>query len=769
MIEQPTATQQAIEQATTVERPARIERPTKNEQATKIEQATTIEQPTTIEQLNSIEQPTTIEQHTTIEQPTTIKQLTTVEQPTTINQITEQAEQTIEQAPTTQQVSTVEKNTSFEQATTIAQSDSIGRRSGTLIPIAFLGEGVDELDGGPVPDDSPPDTAMAGLAVETLEAMTSASFPGTFYLGRNSVVLPGAFFNVEDELKTRGAKACVHIGPKELQEALSPPAIAPAAVSSAPKNDLAHRHPDFIGQKTLMCPQHALSDTITRESNSNRASILNSTLLRSLVDADSRFLPTAFLSPVTFNTLTEILDPTRRISENNPVILTALLQLGIRYGDAVDTKSLLDVGADPNAKDSGSGKTALESASLLTDYPVNIASLLYQYGADVNQTDEKGWSLLHYATLRGKVKELKWLLGHGASIEVRTRVERTISGAILDFVTPLQIAAASRHFHALACLDELLKARAETDPTADPGYGAIHFAARGGSYPAVAMLLSAGARLDHSRNSIRNTPLLEAITHQQLDILRYLLCLEADCIDQNIWSYDQSFLAEERRQVEDVPQGSPTQESIRDDIWQLVKDASGNALSRYSGNSDPKCIGVGPISYVPKSVRRFNRGEVNDKDSSKLPLRREIDDRIISFEFGGISTASISSSSASSDLPASQLEHLRFSPGNLQQTQDSDSDLSEDIAPKRPTSQPQGAPDSTPFDGNQTAKGASIDTFSPTMAAVTDKHDEAQSQWNFELCEPESFEPLYQHASVQQSQEESSESQMGTMLIGMAL
>ena len=747
-----------------------------------LSRVTTIERPPAIEQATTIEQPTAIqqaiEQPITIEQPTAIEQLATIEQPTTIikqdvEQAFQQAQEAIEQATTTEQSDSIEK------------SDSIGRSSGTLIPIAPLGEDVDELEGGAVPVEFPPDTAIAGLAVETLEAMTSASLAGTVYVGWNPVVCPGALFKVEDGLKTRGAEACVHVGPKELQAASSPPAIAPTAVSSAPKIDVAPRNPDFMNQETLMCPQHTLSDTTTRDSNSNRASILNSTLLRSLVDADSRFLPTAFFSPVTFNTLTEILDPARRISENNPVVLTALLQLGIRYGDAVDTKSLLDVGADPNAKDSESGKTALESASLLTDYPVKIANLLYQRGADVNQADEEGWSLLHYATLRGKVKELKWLLEHGASIEVRTKVKRTISGATLDFVTPLQIAASSGHFQALACLDELLKAGAETDPTANQGYGAIHFAARGGSCPAVAKLLTAGARLNHSNNPTRATPLLEAIAHQQLDVLRYLLCLEADCMDHEIWSYDPYVLAEERRQVEDVPRISPTQNSIREELWKLVKDGSGNALYRYRINNDPRCIGVGPISYVPKSVRRFNRGEVNDKGPSNLPLRREIDDRRISFEFGAISTVSTRSSSVSSESSDSQLECLRSSPGSLRQTQDSDSDLSENMPPKHSTSQPQEASDSTPFDRNRyssvqesshvkedhwsTADSASIDTFSPTTGAVTVQHDDTQSQWKFEFCEPEFFEPSHQHDSVQQSQGILSDSPMGTMLIGIAL
>lgn len=641
---------------------------------------------------------------------------------------------------------------------------------------------MDELDRSPVPLDFLADGGMAGLAVETLEAITCARSPGAFYRGRGSVVLPGASFRIEDESETRGAKACVHVGPQELEKTSNSPAIAPTAVSLAPGNDVAPLHPDFINQETLMCPQHTLSDVITRETNSNRASITHSMLLRSIVDADPRFPPTAFLSPATVNTLTEILDPNRRISESNPVILTALLQLVIRYGNAVDTKNLLDAGADANAKDLESGKTALETASLLADYPVNIANLLHQRGADVNQADEEGWSLLHYATLRGKAKELKWLLEHGASIEVRTKVKRTVHGATLDFVTPLQIAASSSRFHALACLDELLKAGAETERMADQCYGAIHFAARGGSCPAVAMLLTAGAHLGNSSNPTRTTPLREAIAHQQLDVLRYTLCLEADRIHQKTWNDDPYFLAEERRQIENVPKDSPTQESIRDEIWKLVRDASGKALYQCRINNDPKCIRVGPISYVPKSVRRFNRDEGHDKDASNLPLRREIDDKGISFEFVSISDVSGSSSSASSDLSKSQLEWLRSSPGNLQQTQDSDSELYEDMPPSHPMSPLQEAPDSSPFSGDQpmsvskpsdleedqrrVAKKDSTDISSPVTAAVTGH----QSQRKFEFCEPESCGPSHMRlASNHRSQEESSSYSIGTFPIGIAL
>ena len=482
----------------------------------------------------------------------------------------------------------------------------------------------------------------------------------------------------------------------------------------------------------------------------------------------------AFPGPVSSNGLFKVLNPKHPNSEKDPTSLTAPLHNAVRYGDAVGTKWVLDAGADPNARDQETGRSALEAASLAAQYPVKIADLLYQHGADVNQADEEGWSLLHYATFRGKVKELKWLLEHGASIEVRTKVKRTISGATLDFVTPLQIAASSKHFHALACLDELLKAGAKTDPTAGKGYTAIHLAARGGSCPAVAMLLTAGARLDHSNNPTRTTPLQEAIAHQQLDVLRYLLCLESGCVYRKNRSYYPYLLAEERKQVEDVLQGPPTQESSREEIWKLVKDVSGNALYRYRINNKPRFIGVGPISYVPKSARRFNCGEDNDRNPSNLRLRRETDDRRAFFEFGGISTMSVSSSSASSGVSEPQLEWSRSSPRILQQTQDSNSDLSEDVPPKHPIDQHQDAPDSTPFDGKQhmsmqepsdvegdhcsTAKSASIDTFPPITTAVVEKHDETPSQWKSGFCEPESFEPSYQHAPIQQSQEKSSDS-----------
>lgn len=620
---------------------------------------------------------------------------------------------------------------------------TIGQSSGTPFRIASLDEGADELDGGPGRVEFPADSTMAGLAVETLEAMNSASSLSTLDCGQGPVVVSGGVSKSERGLATREARASVQAGPKELQEASSSPAIAPLVNSPASKNEVAPLHPYFLSQDRLMCPQHTPSDTITRASNSHRASVPSSMLLKSVADAYPRFPPAAFLSPVTFNTLTEILDPNRRISENNPVILTALLQLVIRYGNDVDTKSLLDAGASANAKDSESGRTALESASLLTEYPVNIANVLHQRGADVNQADEQGWSLLHYATLRGKVKELKWLLEKGASIEVRTKSKRTISGATLDFVTPLQIAASSRHFHSLACLDELLKAGAETDPTADKGCAAIHFAARSGSCPAVAMLLNAGARLDNSNNPTHTLPLLEPIAHEQLGVLRYLLSLQADRNPRIICNVDQYLLAEELRQVEDAPNGSPSHESIRQGQRKLVKDGSGNALRRYRIKNDPKCIGVGPVSYVPKSERRFNRGKVNDKDPSNLPLRPKIDDRRISFEFLSISKVSISSSSASSDLFQSQLEWLRSSPGNLQQTQDSDSDLSEDW---------------------RTAKSVCIDTSSPITAAVTDKAEETPSQWDFDFCEPESFELSLKDTFVQPSQEKSSNSPIGTAL-----
>ncbi|TGZ37476.1 ankyrin repeat domain-containing protein, partial [bacterium M00.F.Ca.ET.162.01.1.1] len=66
-------------------------------------------------------------------------------------------------------------------------------------------------------------------------------------------------------------------------------------------------------------------------------------------------------------------------------------------------------------------------------------------GADINQTDEDGWSSLHLAAHNGRTAVLETLIGHPA-VDVNSRNKWKS--------TPLSLAAARGH---LACIQSLLK------------------------------------------------------------------------------------------------------------------------------------------------------------------------------------------------------------------------------------------------------------------------------------------------------------------------
>ena len=282
----------------------------------------------------------------------------------------------------------------------------------------------------------------------------------------------------------------------------------------------------------------------------------------------------AILSPVSFNLLTEAFDPKRPVFEKESTILTEPLQLAVRSGDAIQTKTLLDAGADPNARDLETRRTALEVASLVVQYPVKVADILHQHGANINQADDEGWTLLHHATFRGRIREVRWLLRKGADIERISQGRRTIDGAILNWVTPLQIAASSKSSVSLSCLNELLQAGAGVETAANEGYAAINLAARTGSHRAITMLLAAGAKLDNSNNLTHDTPILEAIRHQQLDVVKYLLSLDAECIKHQIRFADTGFkLADKLNRVQVGPECPIWQKVLRAEIFKLVREA----------------------------------------------------------------------------------------------------------------------------------------------------------------------------------------------------
>ena len=92
---------------------------------------------------------------------------------------------------------------------------------------------------------------------------------------------------------------------------------------------------------------------------------------------------------------------------------------------------LLEGGADVEAKDPGSGASALHYA--VKEDNLELVGLLLQRGAEINSRTRNGTTPLHTAVLYGRLEVAQYLIEKGAEIDARS-----ISGA-----TPLAIAEAA--------------------------------------------------------------------------------------------------------------------------------------------------------------------------------------------------------------------------------------------------------------------------------------------------------------------------------------
>jgi ankyrin repeat protein len=134
-------------------------------------------------------------------------------------------------------------------------------------------------------------------------------------------------------------------------------------------------------------------------------------------------------------------------------------------------------------------------------------------GADVNQTDEGGWSGMHLAAHNGHTVALEALIGHPATdVNCRNKWKST----------PLSLAAAKGH---LACMQALVKhPRIDIDARADYyGRTPLIEAARNGHMDVVELLVEHGADVNLADKTGRNSALIEAIKGRHYEVAEYLL------------------------------------------------------------------------------------------------------------------------------------------------------------------------------------------------------------------------------------------------------
>ena len=234
---------------------------------------------------------------------------------------------------------------------------------------------------------------------------------------------------------------------------------------------------------------------------------------------------------------------------------------------AADVERCISGGADPEARDFD-GRTPLHRAAWISS-TASIILLLLDAGADLETSDNNGWTALHYAGLSGKPAVVQSLLDAGADLGVGDRygaipsdyaddnaaligtavyrrivalsppscrlwntekffekataldVSRCLSSGydkrasrppgLFSFglaggEEPLHMAAA--HSRSPSVILELLNAGADLEARDKSGWTPLHFAAAYSSTPSViAVLLDAGADLEARDKLIQRTPL----------------------------------------------------------------------------------------------------------------------------------------------------------------------------------------------------------------------------------------------------------------------
>jgi len=134
-------------------------------------------------------------------------------------------------------------------------------------------------------------------------------------------------------------------------------------------------------------------------------------------------------------------------------------------------------------------------------------------GADVNQTDEGGWSALHLAAHNARIAVLEALISHPA-IDINSRNKWKS--------TPLSLAAAKGHFDCIQALAG--DARIDINARADYyGRTALIEAARNGHLDVVKLLVEHGADVNLADKTGRNSALIEAIKGRHYEVAEYLL------------------------------------------------------------------------------------------------------------------------------------------------------------------------------------------------------------------------------------------------------
>ena len=194
-----------------------------------------------------------------------------------------------------------------------------------------------------------------------------------------------------------------------------------------------------------------------------------------------------------------------------------LLLLGSSRGSIGETLAALELGADPDVRQSGDRRTPLMLAA--DGGHVRVMQVLIVAGADVDVRADNDWTALMFAAGHGSGAAVRLLIDAGADVDVREAN---------DGYTPTLVAAALAHTDALVAL---LDAGGDRDGRTGPdGANALTLAAGSRAVEApqtVAELLVRGAAVDDA-DGRDQTPLIAAIDAGNEAVIRLLLDEGAD-------------------------------------------------------------------------------------------------------------------------------------------------------------------------------------------------------------------------------------------------
>lgn len=141
--------------------------------------------------------------------------------------------------------------------------------------------------------------------------------------------------------------------------------------------------------------------------------------------------------------------------------------------------------------------------------PLDIVAYLLEKGANINATDNKGATVIHYAVGHNQIEKVKYLLEHGAHIDQTNR----------DGETPLYTACT---LDKPAMIEYLLEHGANIDSRCIEGKTPLNAAASRDNFLAIKCLLKHGSNINQ-RDGHHRRPLDEAASENRFDMVKCLI------------------------------------------------------------------------------------------------------------------------------------------------------------------------------------------------------------------------------------------------------